>query len=114
VVMGWSVVVKDVSCGRGMCGADACDLFPATAGVATYLSFTINPPSTKSRIICRRKDRGSCGCSRRWLWCFIFGLFGGRPPSPLRSLYVRYFYYFDVVFCFYGGVVVVVALCGGS
>jgi len=75
VVTGWSVVVTDVSCGGGMC-----DLFSTTVGVATSLSFTINPPSTNSRIVCRRKNRGGCGCSRRWLWCFRFCLFGGRPP----------------------------------
>lgn len=39
--------------------------------------FTINPPSTHFRIVRRRKDRGGCGCSCRWLWwalvvcCFV-------------------------------------------
>jgi len=33
-------------------------------GVVASLSFTINPPSMNFRIVCRRKDRGGCGCSR--------------------------------------------------
>jgi len=53
-----------------MCGTDTCDPFPAAIGVVTSLSFTINPPSTNSRIVCRRKDRGGCGCSCWWPWCF--------------------------------------------
>jgi hypothetical protein len=65
---------------RGMCDADMCDLFSAIAGVATSLSFTFNPPTTNCHIVCHRKDRGGCGCSRRWPWCFIFCLIGGIPP----------------------------------
>jgi len=80
VVTRWSVVVTDVWCERGICGANMCDLFLAIAGVETSLSFMINPPSTNSRIVCRRKDRGGYGCSHRWPWCFRFCLFGGRPP----------------------------------
>jgi hypothetical protein len=49
-----------------MYGADRYDLLSVAAGVAISLSFMINPPSTNSRIVCRRKDRGGCGCSRRW------------------------------------------------
>jgi len=51
-----------------MCGSDMCDPFSAVVGVAATLSFTINPPSTNSWIVCRRKDRGGCGCSHRWSW----------------------------------------------
>jgi len=40
------------------CGADRYGSFPMAAGVATSLSFTINPPSTNSRIVFCRKDRG--------------------------------------------------------
>lgn len=32
-----------------------------TAVVAASLSFTINPPSTNSQIVCGRKDRGGWG-----------------------------------------------------
>jgi len=47
-----------------LCGVDLCGSIPAVAGVAASLSYTINPPSTNSRIVCRRKNRGGCGCSR--------------------------------------------------
>jgi len=53
-------------------------LIPAVAGVVTTLSFTINSPSTNSQIVCRRKDRDGCGCSRRWSCSFGLCLFGGR------------------------------------
>jgi hypothetical protein len=88
---------------RGLCDIDRCDPFPTAACVASSLSFMINPPSTNSRIICRRKDHGGCGCSHRWPWCFRFCLFGGRPP---RSLSVRYLYSIcvvEVVMCGCGG-----------
>lgn len=49
-----------------MCGTDMCEPFPTATGVVASISFTINPPSTNSRIVCRHKDRGGCGCSRRW------------------------------------------------
>ena len=84
--LGWSVGGdgsgdRRVVCTGDVYGADMCDLFSAIAGVATSLSFTINPPSTNSRIVCCRKDRSDCGCSCRWLWCFRFCLFGGKPPE---------------------------------
>ena len=67
------------------CRADMCDPFLAAPGVAVSLPFMINPPSMTSWIVCRRKDRG--GCSYRWLWCFSFCLFGGRPPPPGHCAY---------------------------
>ena len=48
------------------CSADMSGLFSVVVGVMTSLSFKINPPSTNFQIVCRRKDRGGCGCSRRW------------------------------------------------
>lgn len=72
-----------VLCGGGgwcegcLCGVDMCDLVSTAASVAVSLPFTINPPSTNSRIVCRRKDSGGRGCSCQWLWCFGFCLFGG-------------------------------------
>jgi hypothetical protein len=69
VVTGWSAVVTGWSA-VVMFGTNMCDPFPAAAGVVTSISFTINPPSTNSRIVCRRKDRGGCGSLRRWPWCF--------------------------------------------
>jgi len=64
-----------------MCGADMCDLFLKAVGVETSFPFTINPPSMNFWIVCRIKDRGGSGCSRRWSRCFKFCLFGGRPPE---------------------------------
>jgi len=45
-------------CGGCLCCADMCDPVSTAAGVAVSHPFTINPPSTNSRIVCRRKDRG--------------------------------------------------------
>ena len=56
-------------------GPDMCDPVPAVVGVMVSLPFMTNPPSTNSQIVCRRKDRGGCGCSCRWPWCFGFCLF---------------------------------------
>jgi len=44
-----------------MCSADMCDLFLTVVRVAASFSFTINPPSTNFRIVCRRKDHGGSG-----------------------------------------------------
>lgn len=79
MVYGWC----EACCGGGDMvvvvggGADMCDPVSAAAGVAVSLPFMINPPSTNSWIVCHRKDRGGCGCSCRWSWCFGFCLFGG-------------------------------------
>jgi len=82
-----------------MCGADMCDLCPATAGVATSLSFMINPPSTNFRsfvvvrivVVVRTGGRGSSNfaclvanppevivCSLFFLFrcCFLFVWWG--------------------------------------
>ena len=59
---------------RGMYGAYMCDMFPTIEGGTTSLSFTINPPSTNSQIVCHRKDRGGCGCA------------GGRGASDFACL----------------------------
>ena len=59
------MMVTDMWRGGGLCHTDRCYPF-STVGVAASLSFMINPPSTNSRIVCRRKDHGGCGCSRRW------------------------------------------------
>jgi hypothetical protein len=53
-----------------MCGVDLCSPIPAAAGVAIAFPYTINPPSMNFWIVCRRKDRDGCGCSRRWLCIF--------------------------------------------
>jgi hypothetical protein len=82
------------------CGTDMFDPFPAAPGVMTPLSFTINPPSTNSRIVCRRKDRGGRGCSRRWLLCFRFYLFWWQTPCH------RVFVIFTISMMYYDGVVV--------
>jgi len=58
-----------------MCGADRCGLFPMAIGVATSLSFTINPPSTNSRIVCGRKDRGGWDLFAPMVVGFRFCLF---------------------------------------
>ena len=78
---GWLVVVTDMCCRGGLRGVDMHDQFPVAAGVVASLSCTINPPSTNFWIVWRRKDRGGCGCSRRWSWCFRFRLFGARSPE---------------------------------
>jgi len=91
---GWLVVVTDVWIGGGLCDTNRCDPFSTAAGVADSLSFMMNPPSTNFRVVCRCKDRGGCGCSRRWPWCFRFFLFGSRAPM---SLSVRYLYSVCVV-----------------
>ena len=44
----------------------------ATPCEATSFSSTINPPSSNSQIVCRRKDRGGCGASRLWSFSFNF------------------------------------------
>lgn len=62
-------------CRDGVGGADKCDSIPTAAGVAISLPFMINHPSTDSRIVCHRKDRGGCVCSCWWPWCFGFCLF---------------------------------------
>ncbi|AES96043.1 transmembrane protein, putative [Medicago truncatula] len=81
-----------------MYGFDRCYLFPVATGVAASLSFTINPPSTNSRIVCRCKDRGGWGlfttvvvglCSSSLaLVCVsgvvkVFRVFGGSWPVEL-------------------------------
>ena len=67
-----------------MCGADLCGLIPTTARVATTISSTINPPWTNSWIVCCRKDRGSCGCSCRWLCSFRFCLIWWQTPYGIN------------------------------
>lgn len=47
-----------------MCGTDKRDPFLSAAGVVESFSVMINPLSTNSRIVCRCKNRGVCGCSR--------------------------------------------------
>jgi len=64
-----------------MCGTDLRDSLSAAVGVVTSLSFTINPPSTNSQIVCRRKDRGGFGCSRWWSCRFNFCLIWWQTPS---------------------------------
>ncbi|KEH18699.1 transmembrane protein, putative [Medicago truncatula] len=54
--------------------------FPAAEGVsvvvvAASLSFTINPPSTNSQIVCDRKDRGGWGLFAPVVVGFRFCLF---------------------------------------
>jgi len=68
--------------------------FPAAAGVVASHSFTINPPLTKFRVICHRKDRDGCGCSRGWTWCFKFCLFGGRTPVVIVCFVIFSMLYF--------------------
>ena len=83
------VVLTDVSCG-GVCGADMCDLFLTAVRVMTSFSFTINPPYTNFRIVCRRKDRdGSGGFAPVAVVLQILLVLVADPP---RSLCVRLFY----------------------
>jgi len=57
-----------------VCGADLCGMISAAAGMTASFSSMINPPSTNSRMVCRRKDRGVCGVSRQWSFSFRFCL----------------------------------------
>jgi len=92
-----------------MCGTDMFDLFSAVAGVVTPHSFTINPPSTNSRIVCRRKDRGGCGCLRRWLLCFRFCLFWWQTPRvTMCSLFLPFWWCILLVLWWWWRCVVVV------
>jgi len=67
-----------------VCGPDMCGRISPLAGAATSFSSMINPPSTNSQIVCRRKDRGGCGVSRWWPFSLRFCLIWWQ--TPLRSL----------------------------
>jgi len=73
---GWSVGGDGVIYG-GVKGVRWCRSVWSDFGgcrCATYLSSTITPPSTNSRIVCHRKDRDGCGCSCQWPCNFRFYL----------------------------------------
>jgi hypothetical protein len=84
---GWSVVGHevDVWCERMRCGANLCGPIPAVAGVVTFISPMINPPSTNFWIVCCRKDRGSCSCQRRWLCSDRFCLIWWETPFGITA-----------------------------
>ena len=75
-----------------------CGPYPAAAGVASSLSSTINPPSTNFRIVCCRKDRGGCGCSRWWSCRFRFCLIWCKTPSRV-TVCPLFLGFSDVVLC---------------
>jgi len=81
-----------------MCGADMCGSILMASGVATSPSFMINPPSTNSQIVCRRKDRGGCGCSHRWRCSFRFCLISWQTSYEV-TMCPLFLMLFDVVLC---------------